>query len=56
MKATVKQSFFRGNHYLIQVDFNNRNIHFKNDKAIRAGQEVFLDIDKEILNKRGLTK
>ena len=56
LNAIVKQSFFRGNHYLIQVDFNNRNIHFKHDKVIPAGQEVFLDIDEEVLIKRGLTK
>ena len=53
LKATVKQSFFRGNHYLIQVDFNGRNIYFKHDKTLKKGQKIYLQIDKEIIKSRG---
>jgi iron(III) transport system ATP-binding protein len=55
LKATVKQSFFKGNHYLIQVNFNDRNIHFINKNALSEGEEVCLHIEEEILIKRGLT-
>lgn len=52
LKGIVTASFFRGDHYLIQVDFNDRNIYVKNDKALEKDQEVFLHIDPIALQKR----
>ncbi len=52
LKAIVRRSFFRGDHHLIQVDFNDRNIYFNNREALEEGREVFLHIHTEIIKKR----
>ncbi len=54
LKVEVKQSFFNGDYYLIQVDFNSRNIYFKHNEALKKGQQIYLHIDEEIIKKRGL--
>ena len=56
LKATVRQSFFRGDHYLIQVNYNDRNIYIKHPKEIVTGLGVSLHIDEELIKKRGLKK
>ncbi len=52
IKATVKQSYFRGDHFLIQTAFNDRNIYFKNEHKLDNGQQIFLEISKEIMDNR----
>lgn len=52
LKAIVKRSFYRGDHYLIQVDFNDRDIFFKNNEALKVDQEIHLHIDDAIIKKR----
>jgi ABC-type Fe3+/spermidine/putrescine transport system ATPase subunit len=54
LKGTVKQSFFRGDHYLIQVNYNNRNIYVKHPEEILTGIVVSLHIDEALIKKRGL--
>ncbi len=50
--AVVKQSFFNGDHFLINVNFNNRNIYLKHSKNIKSGQQICFEIDKNIIKKR----
>jgi len=52
LKAIVKNSFFRGNHYLIQADFNDRCIYLKHNQAFEKETEIFFKIDATILQKR----
>ena len=52
LRATVKHSFFRGDHYLIQVDFKSRNIYFKHREALDIDREVSLHIPAEIITER----
>ncbi len=54
LKTVVKQSFFNGDHYLIQGHFNDRNIYFRHHQALTKGQQVYLHIDQEIIKKRSL--
>ena len=52
LKGTVKQSFFRGNHFLIQVNFNERNIYIKNSKSIKEASISNFKIPSDIIEKR----
>ncbi|RPD99670.1 ABC transporter ATP-binding protein [Aureibaculum marinum] len=54
-KAIVKNSYFKGNYYLIEAEFNNRNIFFEHDKKLDTNQTVCFNINIGILEKR-LTK
>jgi len=53
LKGLVTHSFFRGDHYLIEVSINNRNIYVKSNIAVEKNQNVFLEIDPEVIKKRG---
>ena len=53
--GTTKQSFFRGDHYLIQIYFNERNIYVKHPTEIETDLEVCFHIDKALIKKRGLS-
>ncbi len=44
MKAIVKQSYFKGGHYLIKAAFERIAIFFENDTALELNQEVSLMI------------
>ncbi|WP_282134955.1 ABC transporter ATP-binding protein [Seonamhaeicola maritimus] len=46
LKATVKQSYYKGNYYLIEAELNGENILFEDDSLLREGAEVFLTIEK----------
>jgi len=52
LKATVKRSFFRGDHYLIQVEFNDRNIYIKNDNSHKEDSIINFKILNDIIEKR----
>jgi len=52
LTGRVKQSFFRGDHYLIQIEFNNRNIYVKHADPLEINLEVHLEIDPFVLKKR----
>lgn len=42
MKAVVKQSYFKGSHYLVKAAFERRAIFFEHDSELELNQEVFL--------------
>ena len=42
MKAVVKQSYFKGSHYLIKAAFERRAIFFEHDSELEFNQEVTL--------------
>ena len=44
LKATVKKCYFKGNYYLIEADFKERNIYFVNDKKLEENKEIFLEV------------
>ena len=52
LKATVKKSFFRGDHYLIQAVFNDRNIYIRYDNTINENSEIGFKISANVLEKR----
>ena len=54
LKGTVKQSFFRGDYYLIQLNYNDRNIYVKHPEEIVTGIVVSLHIDESLIKKRDL--
>ena len=45
MKAVVKQSYFKGSHYLIKAAFERRAIFFEHDSELELNQEVILSVD-----------
>jgi len=44
MKALVKQSYFKGSHYLIKAAFERRAIFFEHDSELELNQEVILSV------------
>lgn len=42
LKATVKQSYYNGNHYLIEADLNGKNVYFEHASEIEIGVIVYL--------------
>ena len=44
MKAVVKQSYFKGSHYLIKAAFERKAIFFEHDSELELNQEVSLSI------------
>ena len=51
-KAVVKNSFFKGNHFLIQVEFQGKDILFESQNKLEKGSIIQLKIPEEILQKR----
>lgn len=45
MKAVVKQSYFKGSHYLIKAAFERKAIFFEHDSELELNQEVILSVD-----------
>ncbi len=52
LKGIVKQSFFNGDHYLIKLGFNGRNIFIKHTKLLERGRQIYFQIDELIMQKR----
>jgi hypothetical protein len=44
MNVVVKQSYFKGSHYLIKAVFDRKVIFFEHDTALELNQEVTLMI------------
>ena len=44
MKAIVKQSYFKGSHYLVKAAFNRKAIFFEHNTELELNQEVSLKI------------
>lgn len=48
--ATVKQSYYRGNHYLLEADFNGHSIFIKSDKELTGS--INFTISEELIKLR----
>ena len=44
MEVTVKKSYFKGNNYLIEGDFNGESVFFEHESGMGKGTIVFLNI------------
>jgi hypothetical protein len=44
MKVVVKQSYFKGSHYLVKAAFEGKAIFFDHNSALELNQEVSLEI------------
>ncbi len=42
IKVIIKQNYFRGNHYLVEADFNKKTIFFESKYKIEINSNVFL--------------
>jgi ABC-type Fe3+/spermidine/putrescine transport system ATPase subunit len=51
-EVKVKQSYFKGNTYLIKAVFEGKAIFFENQFPIQDNEMVFLQADEEVLNLR----
>lgn len=53
LKAWVKQSFFKGSHYLIMGMINEKDVvYFNSEKPLDVETEVFLNVSIETINLR----
>ncbi|WP_299243765.1 ABC transporter ATP-binding protein [uncultured Aquimarina sp.] len=52
LTATVKKSYFNGNHFLIEAIFNNRVIFIEHPNSIEDAKEIRIHISKEIIASR----
>ena len=46
LKVIVKQSYFKGSHYLVKAAFENKPIFFEHNSELQSNQEVILSIAK----------
>ena len=46
LKATVKQSYYKGYYYLIEADLNGETVFFENDIELKKGLRIYLSILK----------
>ncbi len=44
LKATVKQSYFKGNYFLIEANLNGKTVFFEHEFALENGLEVYIGI------------
>jgi len=51
-KATVKNSYFNGNHYLIEAIFNKKVIFIEHPESIETSTEINIHLPKENLTSR----
>ena len=49
LKAIVKRSYFKGNHYLIEADFNSENVFFEHDEKLKKGLQIYHSVEKSHL-------
>jgi iron(III) transport system ATP-binding protein len=43
LKAIVKSSYYKGNHYLIEADSNGETVLFEHPNSIASGEQIHLD-------------
>ncbi len=48
LKATVKQSYFKGHYYLIESEINGDIVFFEHDENLANGLEVYLSIREKL--------
>ncbi|MEH6408066.1 MAG: ABC transporter ATP-binding protein [Leeuwenhoekiella sp.] len=46
LSVTVNKSYFKGNFYLIQADFNGEKVFFHHDKNLPKGAKIYLKLGK----------
>lgn len=46
LKVTVKQCYFKGNHYLIKAAFNGRPLFFQHDRELELQLDVTLEVKR----------
>ena len=46
LKATVKQSYYKGYYYLIEADLNGETVFFENDIELKKGLRIYLSVLK----------
>ncbi|MBN2867534.1 MAG: ABC transporter ATP-binding protein [Flavobacteriaceae bacterium] len=46
LKATVINSYFKGNHYLIEANLNGDKVFFEHHNSIEKGQEIYLSVSE----------
>lgn len=51
-KAKVKKSFFKGNHFLTEVEMEGHDILLESSKELQKDKAVFLSFKGELLNNR----
>ena len=44
IKVTIKQSYFKGDYYLIEADMDGKSIFFEHEKMLLNNQSIFLSI------------
>ncbi len=47
IEATVVQAYFKGSHYLIQAQFEDKALFFHHHESISKGESVYLEINKK---------
>jgi len=52
LAATIKGSYYMGGHYLIVGVYEGQNIYFNHHKALKEGDDIFLNISIEVINQR----
>ena len=52
LRAVVKQSFYKGNNYLIKAVIKRNILFFEHPKPIELNQEICLDVSKAIIELR----
>ena len=43
LKVIVKQSYFKGNYYLIEADLDGERVFFEHSEAVKKGVDMFLE-------------
>lgn len=51
-KAIVKQSYFKGSHFLIEVEMEGQRVFLENPAAIKKETKLYLAIQADLLEKR----
>ena len=52
LEVTVKQSYFKGNTFLVKGVYDRKVVFFENPFPLNDGENVFLTVDPEILDYR----
>ena len=51
-KAVVRDLFFKGSHFLIEVEMDGQVIFIENPKALERGKSIYLSFNDELLKER----
>ena len=45
LKVVVSATYFKGSHYLIQVDFNEGQLFFEHPRSLQKGAKIYIEIE-----------